>query len=116
MSDANKGKNHRNYGKKFSAETKQKMSDAHKGKKHSAETRKKMSQSLMGRKTSDETKKKQSEFMKGNTRQARKVINTITNETYDSAKEAAYCFGIKYNKLIRMLNGKTTNKSTLQYL
>ena len=58
MSEAHKGNNH-------SDETRQKMSEAHKGKHHSAETRKKMSEALKGRQFSEETRKKLSEARKG---------------------------------------------------
>lgn len=59
------GKNHPNFGKKFSKETREKMSKAGKGKVISEEQRKKISNTLKGYKWSDEMKKKLSEAHKG---------------------------------------------------
>ena len=73
------GENNHNYGKQFSEETKQKMSEAKKGenhpnygKKQSEETKRKKSEAMKGennpmygKKLSEETKRKKSEAMKG---------------------------------------------------
>ena len=75
-SKAMKGKPGPNKGKKFSEETRKKLSEAHKGKKLSEETRKKLSEGhkgkqagekhpMYGRHRSEETLKKISETMKG---------------------------------------------------
>jgi len=70
MSDANRGKNHPNYGKTASEETRKRMSDAHKGENHpnygktaSEETRKRMSEA--SKNPSEETRRKISEASKG---------------------------------------------------
>lgn len=72
LSEANKGNNNPmfgkegpNKGKKFSEETRKKLSDSHKGKKFSEETRKKMSESHKN--ISEETKQKLSKAIKGRT-------------------------------------------------
>ena len=65
LSIARIGKDSPMYGKKHSAETKRKMSEAQKGKKQSAETRRKISKAGKGRKHSNETKRKMSEAGKG---------------------------------------------------
>lgn len=51
-------------GRKHSAETKRKQSEAHKGKKHSEEHRRKNSEAHKDRKLSEETKRKISESLK----------------------------------------------------
>jgi hypothetical protein len=67
LSDANKGQVPWNKGKTgvYTEETKKKMSDANKGKNLSEEHKKKISESLKGKKFSEETKKKMSDAMKG---------------------------------------------------
>ena len=64
---AMKGKPGPNKGKKFSEETKKKMSEAMKGKHHSEEHKKKLREANKGKHHSEETKKKMSEAAKGNT-------------------------------------------------
>ena len=54
-----------NNGKHLSAETRKKISEAHKGKHHSEETRQKLSEAQKGKHRSEETKKKISEANKG---------------------------------------------------
>lgn len=65
MSEARKGKPSWNKGKHLSAETCQKLSEAHKGKHHSAETRKKIAEARKSKNHSAETRKKMSEAHKG---------------------------------------------------
>ena len=72
LSDANRGKNHPNYGKTFSEETRRKMSASKKN--MSDETRKKMSEvkkgehhPFYGKTLSEETRRKMSEAHKGKT-------------------------------------------------
>lgn len=63
MSEAHKGRVSWNKGKKFSEETKNKMSEAHKGKKLSEETRRRLSEARKN--MSEETKKKIGAAKKG---------------------------------------------------
>lgn len=72
LSEALGGKNNPNYGKPFSEERKQKISEATKGKKRKPETKRKMSESkkgknnpIFGKHRSEETKRKISESNKG---------------------------------------------------
>ena len=76
QSEARKGENNPNYGKKMSEEQKKKISEKAKGKKQSEETKRKNSESkkgkyagknhpMYGKSPSEETRKKQSEAMKG---------------------------------------------------
>ena len=61
----NFGKPAWNNGKHLSAETRKKISEAHKGKHHSEETRQKLSEAQKGKHCSEETKKKISEANNG---------------------------------------------------
>ena len=65
MSEAKKGENNPNYGKKHSEEARRKQSEAKIGKKLSAEHRQKSAEAQKGRKRSKETRRKQSEAKKG---------------------------------------------------
>ena len=71
MSNANKGEKNPNFGKHFSAETRQKISDAKKGNQNtlghhfSEETKQKMSDAHKGRLVSEDTRKKMSAAHKG---------------------------------------------------
>lgn len=47
---------------------------------------------------------------------SKKVIDTITGNVYNSAKDAASCFTINHYTLIGKLNGTSTNNTTLKYL
>ena len=59
------GKNHPNFGKHLSEETKRKMSESTKGIKRSEETKRKISETKKGKKQSEETKNKISKSKKG---------------------------------------------------
>ena len=54
-----------NIGKQLSAETRQKMSEAHKGKRHSAEARKKIAEAFKGKHQTQESRQKNSLSHKG---------------------------------------------------
>lgn len=47
---------------------------------------------------------------------SRKIINTKTNQTFDSIKEASDFYMIKYNVLSKNLNGQNINKTDLIYI
>jgi len=53
---------------------------------------------------------------KGKSPFAKKVIDTITNEIYPSAKDAAEILNINYSTLRCYLQGRYKNKTSLQYL
>ena len=106
LSKAFKGEKHPFFGKKHSAETRRKMSEAHKnpsaetrrkmseahkgmtGKKHSAETRRKISDANKGKKRSAKTRRKLSESHKGKTHSAetRRKISEISKGRNHSAE------------------------------
>lgn len=100
IAKGNKGENNPNYGKSPSAETRRKMSEAHKGYIPSDSARKKMSErrklSLNGR--------------------AKKVINFKTLEIYGCGKELAQFLGRKYSTVRCWLNGANPNRSEFMYL
>jgi hypothetical protein len=60
------GKNNPNYGKTFSEEHRQRLSESHKGMRLSEEAKKKVSKASKGRKMPEEAKRKISEALKGN--------------------------------------------------
>lgn len=69
---------------------------------------------------SKETRKKISLAHKGKPKNyrnntAKYVINTITNQRFDTCKKAAESIGIKYGTLKAMLNGRNPNKTNLKY-
>ena len=64
-------------GKKFSSETRKKLSLAAMGKKHSIESRKKMSVAKMGKSPSEETRKKISETLKDKSKKESKIMKWI---------------------------------------
>lgn len=53
--------------------------------------------------------------MYGNKINAKLVLDTSTGIFYDSAKEAAECFGIKHSSMKSMLNGSFKNRTNLIY-
>ena len=99
LSDANRGKNHPNYGKTFSEETRRKMSASKKN--MSDETRKKMSEvkkgenhPFYGKTHSSETKRKMSEVHKNPSEETRRKKSeahkgkTLSEETRRKMSEA----------------------------
>jgi len=122
-----------NYGKKMKDDLRKKLSEVHKGKKVSDELRKiwseqrkgnqywksrtaegiaKISQANKRRIYTDEMKKKYSDA----SIRKRKVINIITEEIYNSIKEAADKNGYNVTTLSHQLNGKYTNRTNLRIL
>jgi group I intron endonuclease len=129
-----------NIGHEVSKETRDKISKSNKGKKRtkeyvdkmkqrviSEETKYKISKANIGRKISDETKYKISKAKKGkrpsdecllNARIAtsKKVINTKTNEIYDSATQLAITLGMNRTTLTSQLSGRNKNSTDYIYL
>ena len=129
-----------NIGRIVSKETRDKISESNKGKKRSQEYIDKMKQRVIseeqlkrlstlniGRKASDETKLKLSIAKKGkrptdecllNARIAtsKKVINTKTNEIYDSASQLALILGMNRTTLTSQLSGRNKNSTDYIYL
>jgi len=129
-----------NIGRIVSKETRDKISESNKGKKRtkeyidkmkqrviSEETKYKISKANIGRKISDETKYKISKAKKGkrpsdecllNARIAtsKKVINTKTNEIYDSATQLAITLGMNRTTLTSQLSGRNKNSTDYIYL
>jgi hypothetical protein len=71
---------------------------------------------MFGKKHSEDTKQKIREKTKGRIpTTAKKVINTLENKLFNSAREAADFYNINHGTLRDRLNGKRTNKTTLKY-
>jgi group I intron endonuclease len=129
-----------NIGREVSKETRDKISKSNKGKVRSVECVDKMKKRVIseqelkrlstlniGRKASNETKLKISLAQKGkkpsdkcllNARIAtsKKVINTKTNEIYDSVTQLAIILGINRTTLNAKLTGQTKNNTDYIYL
>lgn len=105
MSENLKG-NKRFLGQKHSEERKLKMSKVHKGNKY-----------FLGKKHSEKTRSKMSELVKGGLNvNAKIVLDLQTGVFYDCLKDAAFVSVISYHKLKRMLNGASTNKTSMIYV
>lgn len=114
ISESNKGKKYTDKWKReqsqrklnMSDETKQKISNANKGKIVSDSTREKIRKRMIG-----------NSYTKGMTPvNARKVINVLTGEIYESVTIAAKAFGYKPRTLTAWLDGQNKNKSSLKFL
>ena len=98
-------------GKNVSAETRQKMSEAHKCKHHSAETRQKLSESHKGKSLSAETRQKMSEANKGKyksaeTRKKMSEAHKGKNHSAETRKKMSECHsGKHYPKLSEAKKG-----------
>lgn len=88
MSEAKTGKNHPNYGKSLSKETRKKMSESAKGKVKSKEHREKLSIAQTGRKYSDEHKRKLSEMRMGENNARGMLGKTHSEETRKKMSDA----------------------------
>ena len=99
-----------NLGKKLSDETKLKMSQSRKGDKHH----------YFGKKLSKEhydkiLKSRKENYHPGQHGMAKKVINTLTGEIYNSAKEVADILEIKVTIFRKMLRLEIKNKTNYIY-
>jgi group I intron endonuclease len=97
------GMNNPFFGKTHSKEVLEKIIKANKGKKYSEETKKKMS---------DNAKKRS---VGGGNNYAKKVIDTSTNQIFGSIKEAASHYNMKTSLLYTWLNKPNRNKSNLKF-
>lgn len=89
------------------------------GLKHSEESKKRMSKSRQGMKAWNKNKKlsiNHKESLSKNSGQAKKVINIITGEIYNSGAECARLNNIKYITLQQQLNGIRKNKTQFKFL
>ncbi len=108
------------FGNRMTDETKLKISEKNTGKKRSNESKDKMSKAKIGKSFSGTHKAKLSlarigRFNLGNHPNAKLIINKETGVFYPCAKEAAIAHGIRYETLIRFLNGTRRNKTQLYY-
>lgn len=132
-------------GKKYSDESKKKMSDSRKGrfcgenshsfgKPKSDETKKRISESRKGIKWTEEQHIKAAEYNKLNPRpqevrdkisqstkgalssHAKKTINVFSKEIYNCVQEVSDLIGISKTTLVGWLNGMYPNKSDFVYL
>lgn len=85
------------------------------GKKHTEETIQKMREVKIGKKMSDEAKEKHRQRMIGKSYSKKAVIDTVTGNKYNSAKEAAEQNGMNISTLQAMLSGRNPNKTNLRY-
>jgi|LakMenEpi03Aug12_release.lakeMendotaPanAssembly.Ray.scaffolds.fasta_scaffold442686_2 group I intron endonuclease len=86
------------------------------GKKQSEDHIKKKVEKTKGKKRSEESRKKISESKKGNKNGCKKVINTETNENYNSLKEMCEILGLNYSTMINKLSGHSKNNTNFQYI
>lgn len=98
-------------------ETKEKIRNYHTGKIISEETRQKLRNYNLGKIISDDTKRKIGlANLGGKNCNARKVINIITNEIFNSIREAADSINMNKNTLNNQLLGYNKNKTNFRYL
>ena len=97
-------------GRKFSDETKMKISESHKGMHYSEERNKKISESHKGqipwnkgKKNSEEHNRKIGEAMKGKT--SKKVVCITTGEIFDSMKEAGNYYNVTRSNITLCCKG-----------
>lgn len=93
-------------------ESRLKRSKVHKGKIISLETREKISLAHKGKKLSEEHILKISKGSKI----AKKVVDTLTNNIYDSAAELALILNINRKSFNNKLSGRKKNNTQYQYL
>jgi len=99
-----------------------KIANSNIGIKRRDETKEKIKQFNLGKKLSEETKLKMAKRMKGNKYtlgiipvNARKVINIVTKEIFDSSTIVANILGIKPRTLRARLDGQNTNNTIYRY-
>lgn len=97
-------------GMKFSKERCDAMSKARIGKKMSLESRINSSKARIGMKFSEEHK------LNLGKSKSKKIINTETNEIYESAKELQKHLGLSYNYILGQLNGRLKSYIPYKYL
>lgn len=106
-------------GHRLTKEHKDKIRKSLTGKKHTPERIEKTRKSNIGKKMSDSQRKKMSEIIKFNYNflycNRKIVLNTENGVFYESAKEAAYCYGYVYNTFKGRLNGNKPNNTNLTY-
>jgi hypothetical protein len=121
-----------NRGQKRSDGTRKKMSESQKGKKLSENHKQKISENHQskkegyinpskGKKASDGAKKKMSENHASKKEGyinpfAKKVINTETNEIYNSVSELCKILGLNYKTITNKLNGHRKNNTPFKYI
>jgi group I intron endonuclease len=116
ISESNKGKKRtKEYIDKMkqrvvSDETKYKISKANIGKKASDETKLKLSKAKKGKRPSDEC------LLKSKNANSKKVINTKTNEIYDSVTQLSIILEMNRTTLNAKLTGQTKNNTDYIYL
>jgi hypothetical protein len=94
----------------ISEETKYKISKANIGRKISDETKYKISKAKKGKRPSDEC------LLNARIATSKKVINTKTNEIYDSATQLAITLGMNRTTLTSQLSGRNKNSTDYIYL
>jgi group I intron endonuclease len=103
-------------GRKKSKECIEKSIKFHTGRKRSEQTKLNISNSLKGRVINEEWRNKISKSKKGKKTRIKKVINLLTNEIYNSAKEAYIYSNYSYSGFVKCLNGNRKNLTNFKYL
>lgn len=119
LSEANKGQNNSNYGKKWSEEWKMARSIAKKENGSAKGENNPMygkESAMKGRKHTDTSLKLMSSKQKGGLNPAAKLVICIeTGIFYDCVRQAAETFGYKRHTLSARLRGDLKNNTTLRY-
>jgi hypothetical protein len=120
------GEAHPNYGRSVHSEKqRQKWSKGRKGSKLSEETKALLSKiqsgegnSFYGKSHSQESLEKMAAAKRGkpNKSRQRQVIHTQYGIVFDSAMEAAQCYGYNYKSLMDKLSGRRKNNTSLAYI
>lgn len=118
------GKNHWNYGRKHSYETKLKIGNSHKGSKISEETRLKLEKAHVGRLYSEHSQETRNKISKshiglqsgGKNPSAKIMLNLETGIYYETAKEASESLNLNYSTFMDRLNNRSKKKINLKYV
>jgi group I intron endonuclease len=105
-----------NTGKKCNDDKKLKISKANKGNIHSEETKIKISKTKIGTKHTLEAKIKIGVASKNRVRVTKKIINTFTNEIYNSISHVSKVSGISPSWLSKMLRGINNNTTIYKFI
>jgi group I intron endonuclease len=102
-----------------SEETREKLRTINKGKKPSAlciQKRKETTMSIEQKQMLKEARKKIDYVKVHREKKGRKVINTLTGQTYGSLSEICEILGVTKSTLSRKLSGKRSNKTIYKYI
>jgi hypothetical protein len=116
MSERQRGELNHFYGKTFTQEHRDKISNSNKGKEISTEIRQKTSNTLKGHVVSQITRNRISDTLKTSNPKGLKVIDIESLKISNSVRSAALLYGYNPRTLSQYLNGELKNKTNLAYL